>query len=84
MFIANNGWDIFLKRRNDLTHQYFSPPPEWARDALAFVTANVEDFFGQPVEDLNISTERISWDALCDLSGMSRYLPQNLRKEAKR
>jgi hypothetical protein len=80
MFNANNGWDIFLKRRNDLTHQYYSPPPEWARDALAFVKANVEDFF---VDDLNFNTERISWGELCELSGMRRYLPQNLRKEAE-
>jgi len=84
MFKASNGWDIFLNRRNDLTHQYFSPPSQWARDALVFVTANVEDFFGQSIADLGFDTKAISWNALCDLSGMSRYLPQNLRKEAKR
>jgi len=83
-FGGDNGWETFLYRRNELTHQYYSPPPEWAEDALAFVTANVEDFFGQPVADLNVNTEAISWGALCDLSGMSRYLPQSLRKETER
>jgi hypothetical protein len=84
MFNANDGWGTFLKRRNDLTHQYYSPPPEWAEDALAFVTANAEDFFGRPVTDLNVTTEAISWGKLCTLSGMRCYLPPNLRKEARR
>jgi beta-xylosidase len=86
MLNANNGWKTFLYRRNDLTHHYYSPPSEWAKDALAFVRANVEDFFGQSVEDLNFDTERIPWGELCELSGMKQYLPPNLRKgkEAER
>jgi hypothetical protein len=84
IFGKDDGWETFLHRRNDLTHQYFSPPLKWAKHALAFVEANVKDFFGQPVEDLNFDTEHILWSELCELSGMRRYLPQTLRKEAKR
>ena len=83
MFNAKNGWETFLHRRNDLTHQYYSPPLEWAEDALAFVKANIEDSFGQSVDGL-FKTERISWKELCELTGMRRYLPQNLQKEEKR
>jgi hypothetical protein len=84
MFNAKDGWQTFLDERNDLTHQYYSPPPKWAEDALAFVKANFEDFLGHPVDDLNINTEAIKWAELCRLSGMNRYLPSNLRKEAGR
>jgi hypothetical protein len=84
IFGGRDGWETFLYRRNDLTHQYYSPPPKWADDALAFVKANFEDFLGHPVDDLNINTEAIKWAELCKLSGMNRYLPPNLRKEARR
>lgn len=83
MFSVNDDWKKFLYRRNDLTHQYYSPPLKWAEDALAFVKANIEDFFGQSVDGL-FKTERISWKELCELTEMRRYLPQNLQKEEKR
>jgi hypothetical protein len=77
MFSAKNGWETFLYRRNDLTHQYFSPPPEWAEDALAFVQANVEDLWGTDAGK-DIKTRTLPWSEVCQLTGLEEYLPPNL------
>jgi hypothetical protein len=79
LFNAQNGWEDFLHRRNDLAHKYYSPPREWAEDALRFVTANLEDFLGHSIADLNFNTAALPWSELCVLCGLDRYLPPNLR-----
>ena len=78
-----DGWKKFLEIRNKLAHTYFSVPREWAEDALRFVQANFEDFLGHPVGDLDLRTKALSWPELCEKCGLSRFLPPNLRKEAK-
>jgi hypothetical protein len=82
LFKADNGWETFLTRRNDLIHKYFPVPREWAEDALQFVGANFVDFLGHPMADLNLRTSALPWPELCDLCGLSRFLPASLRKEA--
>jgi len=77
----DNGWKQFLKTRNKLAHTYFSVPREWAEDALAFVKANIEDFWGQSVGGMGVHTEALPWAELCALTGVSQFLPPNLRKE---
>lgn len=79
LFKTNKGWDKFLTYRNHLMHKYFSVPREWAEDGLGFVKANFEDFLGHPMSDLGICTEELPWKELCNLCGISRYLPPNLR-----
>ncbi len=79
LFNADDGWDLFLTRRNELAHKYFSVPREWAEDALRFVQLNFEDFFGQPYDRLGLCTSALVWSDLCDLCGLSRFLPPNLR-----
>jgi len=79
LFNAQNGWENFLHRRNELAHKYYSPPCEWAEDALRFVTANFEDFLGYPIADLKFNTEALPWSELCEFCGMDRYLPPELR-----
>lgn len=79
IFSANDGWERFLDIRNDLAHKYFSVPKEWAEDALKFVEANFEDFLGQPVSKLPLCATALSWSELCELCGMTRFLPPNLR-----
>ena len=74
------SWKTFLNRRNDLAHKYFSPPPEWARDAFEFVEANVEDLW--PGEMENQDTETMPWSNLCRLVGLQKYLPPNLLEDA--
>ncbi|MDH7577696.1 MAG: CRISPR-associated protein [Bacillota bacterium] len=81
MFSANDGWKRFLDIRNELAHKYFSVPQEWAEEALKFVEANFEDFVGQPVDKLPWRATALSWFELCELCGMSRFLPPNFRKE---
>ena len=78
-FNADDGWDAFLTRRNELAHKYFSVPKEWAEDALTFVQANFEDFLGHPMGDLKVRTEALPWSDLCDLCGLSCFLPPTLR-----
>jgi hypothetical protein len=77
-----NGWDDFLTRRNELAHKYFSVPKEWAKDALTFVKANFNDFLKSiPTSEVRteVRTEALPWPELCDLCGLSRFLPPNLR-----
>jgi len=81
LFDGHGSWQEFIQRRNDLAHKYYSPPRPWAEDALAFVRANVEDFW-EPIEDINVHTEALSWPELCKLTGVAGFLPPNLRKEA--
>jgi len=82
LFNTDDGWHTFLNRRNELAHKYFSIPREWAEDALRFVQANFEDFLGCPIADLNLRVTALSWIELCDLCGLSRFLPPSLIKEA--
>ncbi|RME61456.1 hypothetical protein D6779_00035 [Candidatus Parcubacteria bacterium] len=82
MFSADDGWDTFLTRRNELIHKFFSVPREWAEDAWRFVQANFEDFLGHPLEGLNLRAKALSWPELCTLTGIDQFLPPNLRKEA--
>lgn len=79
LFNDDDGWERFLDIRNDLAHKYFSVPLEWAVDALKFAEANFEDFLGQPVSKLPLCAAALSWSELCELCGMHRFLPQNLR-----
>jgi len=74
-------WEDFLDYRNKLAHTYFSVPKKWAQDALAFVQANVEDFWG-PIANMKVHTEALPWPELCELTGVAAFLPPNLRKEA--
>lgn len=83
LFNADDGWDIFLARRNELIHKYVSVPREWAEDALKFVQANFEDFLEHPMADLRIQTTALAWPDLCVLCRINRFLPPNLRKEAQ-
>ena len=73
------NWKSFLDHRNQLAHTYFSVPREWAENALRFVKANIEDFWGQSVETMGVNTEALPWGKLCDLTGVSQFLPPNLR-----
>lgn len=77
LFNTEEGWRDFIHRRNDLIHQYFSPPPKWAQDALDFVRANVEDFWG-PETEKTVNTEALHWSELCQLTGLEQYLTPNL------
>ncbi|ADG83318.1 CRISPR-associated protein Cas02710 [Thermincola potens] len=79
MFSGDKGWDLFRKTRNKLIHNYFSVPREWAEEALKFVTANFEDFLGQPMSNLPFCAEALPWSELCEMCGMDRFLPSNLR-----
>jgi hypothetical protein len=86
LFNADNGWDTFLTRRNELAHKYFSVPKEWAEDALTFVKANFNDFLKSiPTSEVRteVRTEALPWPELCDLCGLSRFLPPTLRKEVR-
>jgi hypothetical protein len=78
-FKADDGWDSFLELRNQMVHKYFTVSREWAEDALRFVTANFEDFLGQKTASLTYNAEAVSWQELCDLCGLARFLPLKLR-----
>ncbi len=81
MFNADNGWEIFLTKRNELAHKYFSVPREWAENALNFSQANFEDFSGQSIGAMNLQTSALNWSDLVQLCGLKNYLPPNLIKE---
>ncbi len=74
------GWREFLNHRNKLAHTYFSVPQKWAQDALAFVQANVEDFWG-PIANMKVHTKALPWPELCELTGVAEFLPPSLRKK---
>ncbi|RJQ27235.1 MAG: CRISPR-associated protein [Peptococcaceae bacterium] len=78
-FKADDGWDSFLKLRNQMVHKYFTVSREWAEDAFCFVTANFEDFLGQKTASLTYSAEAVSWKELCVLCCLTRFLPLKLR-----
>lgn len=82
LFDGQGSWKQFIHLRNDLAHKYYSPPRPWAEDALAFVQANVEDFWGQSIDTIGMQTQAIPWSTLCKLTGIAPFLPPNLRKEA--
>lgn len=77
-FGALAGWDNFRKVRNALAHRYSAVSQELAEDALRFVGANIEDFFGQPQEAMDVNTPALPWDSLCDLCQLD-FLPPRLR-----
>jgi hypothetical protein len=79
LFDRQGGWRQFIHIRNDLAHKYYSPPPSWAKDALNFVTANVEDLWGQKICTQDLQTSSLPWPELVKLCGLSNYLPPNLR-----
>lgn len=79
LFNGQGYWRDFIRRRNDLTHKYYSPPRTWAEDALKFVAANVEDFWGRPMSTMDLQTSALPWSKLVQLCGIDRYLPPNLR-----
>ena len=83
LFNADDGWRTFLDRRNELIHKYSSVPQEWAKDALAFVQANVEDFWGRTVDEMGVRTTALPWPDICERTGIGKFLPPNLRKEAQ-
>lgn len=80
LFNNHDGWKKFLYRRNDLAHQYFSVPSQWAEEAHRFVQADFEDFLGHQISDLNLRTSILPWQEICDLCGITPFLPTNLRK----
>ena len=75
-FGTDEGWRDFIYRRNDLAHKYYSPPREWAQDALAFIKANLEDLWGHDAQTTN--TKIMPWSKLCELVGLNQYLTPNL------
>ncbi len=79
LFNDDDGWRRFIDIRNELTHKYFSVPQEWAVEALKFAEANFEDYLGQPMSELPLSATTLSWSELCELCGIDRFLPHNLR-----
>lgn len=81
LFDGHGNWEQIIDRRNDLTHQYYSPPRKWAEDAVMFVSANVEEFWGQPIGSQNLQTTELPWSKLVQICGLSVYLPPNLMKE---
>lgn len=81
IFNSEDGWKDLLDKRNELTHKYFSVPREWAEDALKFAQANFEDFWGQEISSLSLQTSALPWSELCQVCGISLYLPPNLMKE---
>ncbi len=82
LFDGQGSWRQFIHLRNDLAHKYYSPPRPWTYDALTFVRANVEDFWGKRVSEMGVQVDALPWPELCKLTGIHRFLPPNLRKEA--
>jgi hypothetical protein len=78
-FDREDGWSDLIDRRNDVTHKYFSVSRKWAQGALGFVRANIEDLWG-PRPD-GIEVEAMKWSELCELTGLSQFLPPNLCTE---
>ncbi len=80
---GREGWDKLINRRNEITHKHYSPPRDWAEDALRFVRANISDFYGDPIDNLMAQHKLpLSWSELCSRTGIDQYLPPNLRQEA--
>ena len=79
LFNVDDGWNHFLTLRNELAHKYFSVPRGWAEEALGFAQANFEDFIGRPMTDLGLRATALPWSQICELCGISRFLPVNLR-----
>ena len=77
-FNRTDGWDSFLGLRNGLAHRYVSVSHDLAEDALRFVQANLEDFFGQPVTAMQVRTDALLWVELCMLCQLD-FLPPRLR-----
>ena len=82
LFNGECGWDVFIKRRNDLAHKYFSVPLTWAEDALRFVRLCVADLWGP--DPGTVDTEAMKWSELCRFTGLEQYLPPNLCAEEKK
>jgi len=85
-FAGARDWEKFLHIRNKLTHAYFSVSQELAKEALAFVVANFEDFL-QVYEQTTISdlqktktliAIRLSWHDFCMSCGLNEHLPYKL------
>lgn len=81
IFNSDDGWDDLIKKRNELAHKYFSVPREWAEDALKFAQANFENFLGQEISSMSLQASVLPWSELCQVCGISLYLPPNLLKE---
>lgn len=77
LFDHQGSWKQFIKRRNDLAHKYYSPPREWANDALNFARTNVEDFW-EVETGKDLDTQALCWSEICELTGLEDYLPPNL------
>ena len=77
---SEKGWKKFLHFRNKLAHTYFSVSRQWAEEALKFVRLNIENFWGASVCE-NIRNQALPWTSLCELTGVDRFLPPNLREE---
>ncbi len=82
LFNGPEGWREFIHRRNELAHQYYSPPPKWAEDALRFVQANVEDFWGSDAGKI-IDTQALPWSEVCQLTGLAEHLSPNLLNDGQ-
>ncbi len=80
----NEGWRQFLDIRDKLAHRYLSVSKKWAEDAYEFVRANVQDWFhslGGSGDCSIFKTEALPWPQLCELSGVSDFLPPRLKRE---
>jgi hypothetical protein len=75
-FCGPTGWELFLDRRNVLTHRYVAVSEELASDALSFATANFEDYIG-PLESLALNGQAADWASLCQMLRLD-FLPLNL------
>jgi hypothetical protein len=67
--------DAFLHIRNKLAHQFYAPPRIWAEEALAFVTANVNDLWPGAAP---VFTDKLPWREICKLTGLDQYLALSL------
>jgi hypothetical protein len=76
IFDQEHSWHHFLQMRNKLIHTYVSVPDKYAREAINFVEANLEDFIGIPES----YADKVNWPDLCGMCGLTPYLPPNLVK----
>lgn len=79
-FSGNNGWEQFLELRNILAHRYVSVDQQTSENALSFVAANFEDFFGYSVNNIPWNVAAVRWSRACELFDLN-FLPPQLRTD---
>lgn len=78
LFSSEGDWQEFLNIRNKLAHTYVSVPEELAKDAIAFVKANLVDFLGHKLDAFSFNADAMSWTQLCETYELN-FLPPRLR-----